>query len=256
MEELNVVDATHEPNVEAQPAQDSEPVNAGEAEVATATEKTVQTPDENAKFAEVRRKAEAAARDKTIAEMGMEWNGSPITTYEQYVKAKAESEEAARREALQEKGVDPTIVDEYIENNPTVKEAKQLLAEKKEQERKQKEYAEFFEYFQTETGRAYDPAKDTIPPEVWTLTQKGKTLTDAYAYQMNKILKDKVAELEGKLLAKATNEENAAASTGSITGGGGASPDFISLEMFEANRKNQDWVNRNYDKINQSRAKW
>lgn len=82
-------------------------------EVAEPQEKQVQTPEQNAIFAKIRRESEARvreaelrARDNMIAEMGMEWNGQPIRNYDDYqraVKEKQLMEEAQRR------GIDPNV---------------------------------------------------------------------------------------------------------------------------------------------------
>lgn len=261
---LSSVNAEPEVNVEPQnePEPVSEPVQTDNVEVVEPQQdnKPAQTAEENAKFAAIRREAEAKARDKTIADMGMEWNGQPITTYEQYMNAKAESErlqmEQRIREEYEAKGLPDELIEELIESKKDREERKKEKEEKAEQERKNAEYAEFFEYFKAENGRDFNSATDVIDQEVWDMVDKGKSLTDAYAYNVNKQLKAKIAEFENKLKALETNQANAESSTGSLTGNGSTGGDHISFEMFEANKHDQRWVMKNLTKIQESRSKW
>lgn len=237
----------------------NEPVNAGNGEVAApVVEKPVQSAEENAKFATIRREAEAKARDKTIADMGMEWNGQPITTYEQYMKAKAESEQMAREQKIREeyeaKGLPQEVIDELVESKKFREEIKTEKQTKAEQARKEAEYNEFFDYFKAENGRDFDSAKDTIPQEVWDMTAKGKTLADAYAYHSNKQLKAKLAEYEAKLKANETNQTNAASSTGSVTGNGANSNEYFTPEQVKAMTPAQ--VKQHFNAIEASMKKW
>lgn len=258
-----------EPEVNVEPHIDSEqvettnePVNAGSGEVTPpiVEDKPVQTAEENSKYAQIRREAETKARDKTIADMGMEWNGQPITTYDQYVKAKAESEQNEREQAIREeyeaKGLPDELIEELVESKRDREERKAEKATRAEEAKKQAEYADFFEYFKQENERDFNSATDTITQDVWDLVAKGKTLTDAYTYNVNKQLKAKIAEYESKLKAQETNQVNAGSSTGSVTGNGSAGPDHISFESFEANKGDQGWVKKNLTKIMESRAKW
>jgi len=253
----NDVNASSEVNVEPQIEQvSSESVNAESGEVATPIEKPAQSVDDNAKYAQVRREAESKARDKVIAEMGYEWNGQPITTYEQYSRAKTESEEQARREQLADQGIDPSIIDEYVSNNPTVKWAKELQQKQQEQEKNSKEYSEFLGYFKKENGRDFDSAIDNLPQEVWDMKNEGKPLKDAYVYHLNSQLKTKLSEYENKLKAVETNQVNANSTPGSVTGNGNADSGFITSEAFESKKHDQKWVIQNLTKIQESRAKW
>lgn len=78
-------------------------------QVENATQQT-QTPEQNAVFAKVRREAEQRAMDKVVAEMEMEWNGKPITTYSQYQAALREKQSI---EKAQQMGIDPQFYSEF-----------------------------------------------------------------------------------------------------------------------------------------------
>jgi len=252
-EELeSVVDATPEANVEPQEVeqvetQTEQPESVVEEVTTSQDEKPVQTKEDNARFAEVRRKAEAEAKDKVISEMYGESHG--IHTYADYQKAVEQQAEAERKASLQEKGIDPSIVDEYVSNNPVVKKAAELIKQQEQQQKQTAQYAEFLDYFKQENDRDFNPATDKIPQEVWEQTAKGKSLADAYAHHDNK-------QLRAKLKAFETNQKNSSSSPGSVTGNGTPVAGHISYETFEANKHDQSWVNKNFTKINESRKKW
>jgi hypothetical protein len=202
-----------------------------------------------------RTKAETAqaARDAYIAEQGYIWNDKPIKTESEYKQALKEKE---IYEKYQQQGLPEEVINELVESKKDREERKAEKQSQAEKERKNAEYAEFFEYFKSENGREFNASTDTIPDEVWELTGKGKTLTDAYAIHHTKELKAKIAEYESKLQAQETNSLNASSSPGSVTGNGSAKGDYISFETFEANKGDQRWVIKNLSKINESRTKW
>lgn len=192
-------------------------------------------------------RVEQTARDKMISEMyGQSHN---IHTYADYQKAVEQQAEADRKAALQEKGIDPSIVDEYVSNNPVVRKAAELIKQQEAQQKQTAQYGEFLNYFKQENDRDFNPATDKIPQEVWEQTAKGKSLADAYAHHDNK-------QLRAKLKAFETNTKNASSSPGSVTGNGTPVAGHISYETFEANKHDQSWVNKNFTKINESRKKW
>lgn len=199
-------------------------------------------------------RARQEALDEYIAGQGYEWNGKKITT-------KAEYDQALKEKEIYDKYQAQGLPEEVIQKLAKVDQIESVLETEKrtraEQEKKNAEYAEFFEYFKAENGRDFNSATDTIPQEVWDMAAKGKTLTDAYAYYANKQLKAKIAEYEAKLKAQETNQQNASSSPGSVTGNGSTqNNDFVSFEAFEANKHDQRWVIKNLSKINASRAKW
>jgi hypothetical protein len=133
MEELNenVVNATsNEGVVDSQPTEQIEttekPVDAGNEEVTPSPveEKVQQTPEQNAVFADVRRKASSEAQDNVIKEMNLSWNDKPITTYSDYQRAL--QEQKYQKEA-EEKGVDPEL---YSQVNTMQNELSSLRRDK------------------------------------------------------------------------------------------------------------------------------
>jgi len=90
--------------------------------------------EENARYAAIRRKAEADAKAKADARIAQickgvvhPATGRPITTLEEYEDALYVQDKMARDKALQEKGVDPRIIDQAIQNNPVVRQAQALM---------------------------------------------------------------------------------------------------------------------------------
>jgi hypothetical protein len=164
-------------------------------------------------------------RDTVYADMGYEWNGKPITTEAGYKQALAEQAEQQRKAELTEKGIDPSIVDEYVSNNPVVRKAAELIKQQEQQTKQANEYGEFLEYFRTENGKEFNPSTDKIPDEVWAQTAKGKSLVDAYAYHDSR-------QLRAKLKAFETNQANASSSPGSVTGNGEVKDTTLTAEMI------------------------
>lgn len=133
MDNLNDFNESQEQVVDAPETEQVEAVESVAEEVAsteTDTKPVQQSPEENAKFAEVRRKAEREAQDKLIAEMGMEWNGVPITTYADYQQAMKESREAELLENLRNEEADPKdIYSELKKNDPDFQELQTIKQE-------------------------------------------------------------------------------------------------------------------------------
>jgi hypothetical protein len=202
-----------------------------------------------------RAKAEAyqQARDTYIAEQGYEWLGKPITTEAEYNQALKEKE---IYDNLQNQSLPDEVISEILEGRRDREERQKEKEYAKQQQKQEEDYKQFFKYFADENGRSFDAAQDTIPDEVWQSVNNGKSLIDAYQAHEAKQYKAKIKELESKLNIQQTNQDNAETSTGSVTGQGSSGAEYISYDVFQANRHNQDWVNKNYNKILKSRAKW
>jgi Cu/Zn superoxide dismutase len=211
---LNDFNESQEQVVDAQETEQVETADIGTSEVvATPTEtKPVQTAEENAKFAEIRRKFEAesearaqAKADAVIAELYGETHG--IYTEADYRRALAEQE-------AEEKGLTP---EEY-----------QALQVGMTQQQKTKQRQQDIEgIIQLSAKEGFDPTQ--LPSEVliqWNNGEGGRLpeIYKEYQYKSKEktitetiSAKDKrIAELEKALGIRAGNEENAQASTGSV----------------------------------------
>lgn len=176
-------------------------------------------------------RARQESRDSYIAEQGYVWNDKPITTEAEYKQALKEQE---LYQKYQEQGLPDEVINELLESKKFRQQFESERQTKSDQEKKNSEYTEFFEYFKQENGRDFNSVTDSIPQEVWDMTAKGKTLTDAYTYHTNKQLKTKVAEYEAKLKANETNLSNASSSTGSVTGNGNNTSVTLTPEIINS----------------------
>ena len=107
----------------------------------------VQTAEENANYASIRRKAEADARrrfedqqriiDAQYAQMFQGYTnpetGLPILSASDYIAAMAAQERQTAQAKMAEAGIDTISLNRLIENNPTVIQAKQAIASINEQ---------------------------------------------------------------------------------------------------------------------------
>lgn len=100
-------------------------------------ESAAQTPEENARFAAARRAAEDRQRriDETYARrFGNLQNpatGKPITSAQDYMEALEAQEQM---QELQDKGIDPAMLNNLILNNPVMKQAQQMIAAQTERQ--------------------------------------------------------------------------------------------------------------------------
>jgi hypothetical protein len=161
-----------------------------------------------------RAKQEAAqqARDAFIAEMGMTWNGKPITTEAEYRQALAEQELINK---YKDRNLPPEVIQELIESRRDREERQREKAAREEEARRQADFNEFFAYFESVNERRFDPQKDILPQEVMDAVEKGQPLKYAYMEYHNK-------ELRNQLKIAKQNEVNIKkAPVSSVTAGGG-----------------------------------
>lgn len=152
------------------------------------------------------------ARDSLIADMGYTWNGKAITTEAEYKQAMAEQKII---EQYKDRDLPDEVIQELLESRRDREERKREKAEKEAEEKQLASFNEFFDYFKDVNERAFDPQKDTIPPEVKAAVDKGESLKHAYMEYHNK-------ELRNRLKVEAQNKENQrkAPVTGVTTNGG------------------------------------
>jgi hypothetical protein len=207
-------------------------------------------------------RARQEARDAVYADMGYEWNGKPITTEAEYKQALKEKEIFDKYQA---QGLPEEVINELVaskrfreetlaERQTRENEEAKIKQDSEFKERKNDMYIEFLNEF-----KDYDtPEKwKLIPPEVFAEADKwlqsggreGRRLADAFArYNYTKLMSQQQAAT--------ANQANAASSTGSVKGSGLPDTGFISKEVFEANKGNQQWMQKNYDNLTKSMRKW
>lgn len=155
-----------------------------------------QTPEENARYAAIRRKAEEDAKRKYESELGTlnqqitalcqgithPVTGQPITNVRDYVEALQIQQKQATEQELKEKGIDPTMIDRMIERNPVVMQAQQVIEHSKMME------AETALQNDIAMIGKYDPSiksindLSTLPnfPDILDRVQRGASLVEAY----------------------------------------------------------------------------
>jgi len=111
-------------------------------------EPTPQSDEENARYAAIRRRAEEDAKRRYEAEMGQmnaqvaamckgithPVTGQPITNVHDYMDALAIQQRQASEQELQEKGVDPAVINRMIESNPVVMQAQRVIEQSRQTE--------------------------------------------------------------------------------------------------------------------------
>lgn len=227
----------------------------GESNAEVAEQQTgVQSAEDNARYASIRREAEQKAREKARDELIAEMYGDHgISTYAEYQRALEEANRQEELERLVQSNIPEQYAQEMIENR---KFREQYQAQMKEQEQKtqqEKMYQDFLE--------AYPEFNDTtkaneIPQEVWSKVKEGKNLTDAYNEHLVKEYKKQLEALNAKEEAAKANQANAQTSTGSVKSEGTPSVGYISKDVFEANKNNQKWMYEHFDEIKKSMGKW
>ena len=270
-ENLNSVDAGQEEIVTPQIEQvNTEPVNAGAEPATPSVNKPVQTADDNARFAAVRREVEAKAeqrikeatgkarqeaRDSWVAEQNYEWNGKSIKTETEYKRA-LEEKEIEDKIRAQYSNVPDEIVQQLLEVNELKKWKTETEREKSDQETKettertkketiQKQVNEFDDWYFKKNGKMADLSKD-IPKEVFQANMQGVPLLHAYKSYL-------LDQSEGQQQTDKANQTNAAASTGSAKGTGNAAGFFTQEQV---NNMSQSEINKNYEVVMASMKKW
>jgi len=256
MDELNVntVNEVQESVVDSQP-ETTETVNeqvidtsVNKVEAAEQPlEKPTQDAETNAKYAEMRRNTESETKDKMIDEMYGESHG--IHTYSEYQEAIKAQQEQEKIKELIEKNVPEEYAKDMVENKRFRDEYEQKETERQQQEYQENNYREFIEAFP-------DVKAEEIPAEVWTEVDKGKSLTDAYSRHEVTALRNELAQYKKGSKTQELNQANAQLSTGILTFNLKINDGHIDFDTFEANKKDQSWVMKNYNKIMESRQKW
>ena len=190
-----------------------------------ATQKKVQTPEENAAFAEMRRKTEAAERraaeieaqrtrdieiakkygqygvysDADVAEKYGQSHG--IKTIAEFEEALQREEREARQEELKAKGIDPEFLNKFVAEHPDVKQARetnQALAQERAAIAKAQQDRFLVDNFDELTKEFPEIAKaDDVPADVWRVWRNGESgisLKQAYAAVNYESIASKKAE--------------------------------------------------------------
>ena len=222
-----------------------------ETEVAPVTEEK-QSQEENAKFAEVRRKAEQAAIDKFISDQYGKSHG--IHTKADYDKAIAEQEQAQLLESLKDGDVDPLeIYNKMKESDPEFK----AMKESKQEEYVKNQLSELNNDLKgldidIKINSLEDIVKLENSYDVIKYVDKGMTLSEAYFLankqniiksDRNKIQQDTIKQIEA----------NGSASPGALSDTGNTASLYTEAQV-EAMSVAE--ISKNYDLVMKSMKTW
>lgn len=232
-------------------------------EAAPSTEEKPFKTEENAHFAEMRRKNEASEARATKAESNYNIAKTYGADYGVYSdediaakfghlsilnaeQLKAAIEKQDQETALREKGIDPNALKHEVDEHPEVKEAR-------ESKQRNKVYAEFEAWYATNKGSA--PDINTLPQPVIDAFLKGESMKIAFMEQDYSAFTESQKVAKEAAAVQKANEKNAIASTGSAKSAV-AIGDFIPKEMFEQHKHDSKWMQKNYDSLTRSMTKW
>ncbi len=144
--------------------------------------------DENARFAAARREAERKVNsmNQRVAErFGNYTNpitGKPITTLDEYFDALDAQEHLNTRQQMQEKGVDPELIDRAIKNNPLMRQAENAIREMNLQRGNQELNRQIAEIstFYPEVKTLEDITKMETFPAFDSYVKNGMGITEAF----------------------------------------------------------------------------
>lgn len=155
-----------------------------------------QSAEENARYAAIRRRAEEDARrkyDNALNSMNQQVTamcqgvthpvtGQPITNVHDYLDALAIQQRQANEQELQEKGVDPQLIDRMIASNPVVMQAQQVIERTQMLGAEQQLYNDLAEITKIDPNIKGIQDLSQLPnfPEMLDRVQRGESLIDAY----------------------------------------------------------------------------
>ena len=127
---------TEEPEAETEVTEEVE-TETSESE----PEQTEEKLDRNAIYADARRRAEAEAKRKAEA-LDAQYadkfkgytnpiTGKPITSAQDYFEAMLAQEQMQTKRTLEEKGIDPNLIEKAVENSPAIKTANAIIQAQK-----------------------------------------------------------------------------------------------------------------------------
>ena len=187
----NDVAETADPQEETSEGESSET-----GETSGDSEPQEQSAEDNARYAAIRRRAEADARrkiqneygalDQQIASMCKDVThpitGKPITNVREYVDALSAQQKMERDKELKDKGIDPQLIDRMIEESPAMVQARQVIENSMNAEADaalQRDLAEITKYDPSIKG-IDDLASLPNFPEMLEKVARGASIVDAY----------------------------------------------------------------------------
>lgn len=262
--EENTVNAVAEEVVTPQEPVETEVVESVESEVATDTqveevvevdEKPVQSKEDNAKYADVRRKAEQAAQDKLIDEMY--GKSHDIHTKAEYDKAmaKQKQEEVVKQmkegETTSEQAIEE-LKKQWEKNDPRLQEYEKIKTESYTAKQLTELNSELKDMGLDSIESLEDISKLESADKVVEYINDGKTLSEAYFLANKKnIITAQAEKIQQDTIKKI--QANSDASTGSLAN---TSTTEALYTRAQVDAMSQSEVNKNYDLVMKSMKTW
>ena len=154
--------------------------------------KEPQSAEVNASFAAARRKAEEEYNSKlkgindefkrVFGNVKNPVTGKNIETYQDYLQAVEHQKTESRNKMLQEKGIDPKLIEQYVNESPVMRQAQQILEEnnKAEAQRKLESDLKAIGEFAPEITSFEDLENHESCADVIAYVEKGLSLVDAF----------------------------------------------------------------------------
>lgn len=208
---------------------DDDPIDSGEKveELADPQEPSFKDDPQNKAFADMRRRAEQAERDRDIArnygaDYGVYSEADISARYGEShgIHSLMELEKAIQMEQYRAQGIDPDVINSIVENHPAIKQA--------EEEKFNRLLSDSFGDLQKEYPELVKNPED-IQLEVWQKWQDGKmglSLTDAYELVNKKVIRD---HLQASSKQKTLNQVNSKSHLRSNGGEGADDVDLTSI---------------------------
>lgn len=151
---------------------------------------------------------ESDPRLRFIEEIASQHNMTP----QEYMQAVQQQREQERIEELVSQGISEEVAQELLETRKFRQQFESEKQAKAQEEQKNAEFTEFFDYFRQANGRDFIPSQDTIPESV--LANENIPLKYAYMEHQNQVLQQQLQTLK-------QNEANTQkAPVGSVTSHG------------------------------------
>ena len=203
-------------NADAKPEEKSETTEAAEPPV-----------DDNAKFAAARRQAEAEVkkRDAEIARRCANYKnpitGRPILTEKDYWDAVDAQQTLDRNKELEDKGVDPQIIEDAITNHPLLRQANEILVQTQEKEAEEALKNDFAEIQKINPELKSMEQIENFDSVISLVREKNLSLLDAYKIANFDILAGKkAAAAKQAAINQAKGKEHLTTTDGVVTGEG------------------------------------
>ena len=242
--EESTVDTSYESaDVEESSVEDAEVAEPQESQETTeATEQEEaeqpQTVDVNAIAAAARRKSEAEmrARDAEYARrfghLKNPKTGQPIRSERDYLAALDAQEEMKAKEQLQQNGVDPSVLDNFINNNPVIRQAQAVIEQQKAQATFSQINADIAELGKLNPNIT---SLDTVPPDVIQYAMnRNVDLVSAYKIvNFGKVSSEQQAAITQQAINQAKGKSHLNPVNGVATPDDGADIPVAELEMWK-----------------------